>query len=56
MNIIWTRSIVSLALLAAFCAASSAFVGVRVALALVVVMLVLQSFFSTSPRSVCGGC
>jgi two-component system, OmpR family, phosphate regulon sensor histidine kinase PhoR len=47
MNIIWTRSIVSLALLAALCAAIGAFVGVRTALAFAVVMLVLQSFFST---------
>jgi two-component system, OmpR family, phosphate regulon sensor histidine kinase PhoR len=47
MNIIWTRSIVSLALLAAVCAAIGAFAGVRVALAFAVLMLVLQSFFST---------
>ncbi|KMZ11686.1 Phosphate regulon sensor protein PhoR (SphS) [Candidatus Burkholderia humilis] len=47
MDIIWTRSIVSLALLAAICAAIGAFEGVRVALAFAVLMLVLQSFFST---------
>ena len=47
MNIIWTRSIVSLALLAVLCAAIGAFAGVRVALAVAVVMLVVQSFVST---------
>ncbi|KND60358.1 Phosphate regulon sensor protein PhoR (SphS) [Candidatus Burkholderia verschuerenii] len=47
MNVIWTRSIVSLVLLAAFCVAIAAFIGVRTALAFAVFMLVLQSFFST---------
>ncbi|WP_250472687.1 phosphate regulon sensor histidine kinase PhoR [Caballeronia sp. GAFFF1] len=47
MNIIWTRSIVSLALLAVLCAAIGAFAGVRVALAVAVVMLVVQGFVST---------
>ncbi len=47
MNIIWTRSIVSPALLAAFCAASSAFVGIRWALGFAVLMLLVQSFFTT---------
>jgi two-component system phosphate regulon sensor histidine kinase PhoR len=47
MNIIWTRSLVSLALLAAISAVIGALVGVRVALGFAVVMLVVQSFFST---------
>ncbi|SAL46032.1 phosphate regulon sensor histidine kinase PhoR [Caballeronia telluris] len=47
MNIIWTRSIVSLALLAALSALVGAFFGVRIALAFAVVMLVVQSFFGT---------
>jgi two-component system, OmpR family, phosphate regulon sensor histidine kinase PhoR len=47
MNVIWTRSIVSLVLLAAFCAAISVFIGMRTALGFAVFMLVLQSFFST---------
>ncbi|SAL35637.1 phosphate regulon sensor histidine kinase PhoR [Caballeronia humi] len=47
MNIIWTRSIVSLALLAALSALIGAFLGVRVALAFAVVVLVVQSFIST---------
>jgi two-component system, OmpR family, phosphate regulon sensor histidine kinase PhoR len=46
MNIIWTRSLVSLALLAALSALVGAFFGVRVALAFAVVMLVVQNFFS----------
>ncbi|SAK41558.1 phosphate regulon sensor histidine kinase PhoR [Caballeronia ptereochthonis] len=47
MNIIWTRAIVSLALLAALCVAIGAFAGVRVALAFAVLMLVVQGFFVT---------
>ncbi|MEZ2351347.1 phosphate regulon sensor histidine kinase PhoR [Caballeronia sp. RCC_10] len=47
MNIIWTRSIVSLVLLAALSAAIGAFAGVPVALGFAVLMLVVQTFFST---------
>ncbi|SAK69151.1 phosphate regulon two-component system sensor kinase [Caballeronia temeraria] len=47
MNIIWTRAIVSLALLAALSAAIGALAGVRVALAFAVLMLVVQGFFVT---------
>ncbi|BAN23677.1 phosphate regulon sensor histidine kinase PhoR [Caballeronia insecticola] len=47
MNIIWTRAIVSLALLAALGVAIGAFAGVRVALAFAVLMLVVQAFFVT---------
>ncbi|MDR5732416.1 phosphate regulon sensor histidine kinase PhoR [Caballeronia sp. LZ025] len=47
MNIIWTRSIVSLVLLAALSAAIGAFAGVPVALGFAVFMLVVQTFFST---------
>ncbi|KND55437.1 Phosphate regulon sensor protein PhoR (SphS) [Candidatus Paraburkholderia schumanniana] len=47
MNIIWTRAIVSLVLLAALSAAIGAFAGVRIALAFAVLMLVVQGFFVT---------
>jgi two-component system phosphate regulon sensor histidine kinase PhoR len=47
MNIIWTRSLVSLVLLAALSAAIGAFAGVPVALGFAVLMLVVQTFFST---------
>jgi len=47
MNIIWTRSLVSLALLAALSAIVGAIFGVRIALVFAVVMLVVQGFFST---------
>ena len=47
MNIIWTRAIVSLALLAALSAAIGALAGVRIALAFAVLMLVVQGFFVT---------
>ncbi|SAL41375.1 phosphate regulon sensor histidine kinase PhoR [Caballeronia concitans] len=47
MNIIWTRSIVSLVLLAAISAAIGAIAGVRAALTFAVVMLVVQACFST---------
>ncbi|CAH2783216.1 MAG: Phosphate regulon sensor protein PhoR (SphS) (EC [uncultured Caballeronia sp.] len=51
MNIIWTRAIVSLALIAALIAALSAaigaFAGVRIALGFAVLMLVVQGFFVT---------
>ncbi|SAK63643.1 phosphate regulon two-component system sensor kinase [Caballeronia hypogeia] len=47
MNIIWTRAIVSLALLAALGAAIGAIAGVRIALAFAVLMLVVQGFFVT---------
>ncbi|TCK43012.1 two-component system phosphate regulon sensor histidine kinase PhoR [Paraburkholderia sp. BL8N3] len=47
MNIIWTRSLVSLALLAALSTIVGAIFGVRIALVFAVVMLVVQGFFST---------
>jgi two-component system, OmpR family, phosphate regulon sensor histidine kinase PhoR len=47
MNIIWARSIVSVVLLALVCGAVGALLGVKVALALAVCMLLVQLFFST---------
>jgi two-component system phosphate regulon sensor histidine kinase PhoR len=47
MNIIWARSLVSLALLGGLSAIVGALFGVRAALVFAVVMLVVQSFFST---------
>ena len=47
MNIIWTRSLVSLALLAVLSAIVGALFGVRAALCFGLVMLVLQTLFTT---------
>src|SRR3984957_8695686 len=47
MNIIWTRSLVSLALLAVLSGIVGALFGVRAALCFALFMLVLQSFFTT---------
>lgn len=47
MNIIWARSIVSLALLAIVCAAIGAIAGVAAALAFALVALVAQGLFTT---------
>jgi two-component system phosphate regulon sensor histidine kinase PhoR len=47
MNVIWARAIVSLVLLVVLCTAFGALAGVKAALMLAVVMLVVQSFFST---------
>jgi two-component system phosphate regulon sensor histidine kinase PhoR len=47
MNVIWARAIVALVLLAVLCSAFGAFAGVKAALILAVVMLVVQSFFTT---------
>jgi two-component system, OmpR family, phosphate regulon sensor histidine kinase PhoR len=47
MNIIWARSLVSLALLAVLSAIVGLLLGLRVALGFAVVMLVVQSFFTT---------
>ena len=47
MNIIWTRSIVSLVLLALACAGAGALFGVRPALVLAVCVLVVQLLIST---------
>jgi len=47
MNIIWARSLVSLALLALLSAIVGLIFGLRVALGFALVMLVLQSFFTT---------
>ena len=47
MNIIWARSIVSLALLAALCAALAFVAGIKAGLALAVLALIAQSLFAT---------
>jgi two-component system, OmpR family, phosphate regulon sensor histidine kinase PhoR len=47
MNIIWTRSLVSLALLAVLSGIVGALFGVRAALCFALVMLVLQTLFTT---------
>ena len=47
MNIIWTRSLVSLALLAVLSAIVGVLFGVRAALCFALVMLVLQTLFTT---------
>jgi two-component system, OmpR family, phosphate regulon sensor histidine kinase PhoR len=47
MNVIWARAIVSIVLLAILCAVVGAFLGLKVALALAVVLLIAQSFFGT---------
>ena len=47
MNIIWARSIVSLALLAALCAALAVVAGIKAGLALAVLALIAQSLFAT---------
>ncbi|WP_118180659.1 phosphate regulon sensor histidine kinase PhoR [Paraburkholderia phosphatilytica] len=47
MNVIWARAIVSIVLLAILCAAVGAFLGLKVALGLAVVLLIVQSFFGT---------
>jgi two-component system phosphate regulon sensor histidine kinase PhoR len=47
MNIIWARSIVSLALLAAVCAALAFVAGVKAGLALAVLALIAQGLFAT---------
>jgi two-component system, OmpR family, phosphate regulon sensor histidine kinase PhoR len=47
MNIIWARSLVSLVLLAVLSAIVGLIFGLRVALGFALVMLVLQSFFTT---------
>ena len=47
MNIIWARSLVSIALLAVVCAAIGAIFGMRVALSVAVVVLLVQSLFGT---------
>src|SRR3984957_4777209 len=47
MNIIWARSIVSVVLLAVLCVVVGALVNVKAGLILAIVMLVLQSFFTT---------
>ncbi|RKP50659.1 phosphate regulon sensor histidine kinase PhoR [Trinickia fusca] len=47
MNIIWARSIVSLALLAVLSTAIAAIVGVKTALVVALIALIAQTFFST---------